>query len=413
MAGVANKERRHWRWRVGLTIGLHLAIVAHLVAWYVFDWTVIGAIDMQELFRHLIEQGTLTIGALFFLVLIAASLLWGRLFCGWMCHIGQIYDLTAPYLRKLGMGRFETRLGPLMALFILLFYYLRPSLEARKDVALHVDWNATAPWELLPGPIIGVSVLLLVWVAMPLSMGPRAFCRNLCPWGVLLGLGNKLAPWKVRRSGNCTNCGACGPACPMDIDVSRMINTDFAVKSVACTGCMQCVTACPEDALSFSLPTKTNRAPRDLPLLAQASRVPWWQELAFWTLTLAVGLVYDELYGLGIFMAYVLGTLLAWASIRVASLRKTWMIALIVIAWGIVVKDGMADYHWRAGERSMVVRDVEVAQVHYEKADALFWQSPTVLLYRLYVIYKGTGQEAKRKSIYDRYEARRAERKGD
>ena len=418
MAATA-KEKRMLKRRVLAFVILHALIGLHLLLWYVFDWHLIGAIDMQELFRNLIEKNVLTIGALFFLVFIGAGLLWGRLFCGWLCHIGQAYDLLAALYRKWGLPlkAFPLRLGPLMALFILVWFFLWEAVAHRMEQipqGLEVNMGLTEPWELLPGFWNGSLTLALVLLVLPMMLGPRTFCRNLCPWGVLLGMANRLSPLKVRRTGNCTMCGLCSPACPMDLDVSRLINTEFRVDSLRCTNCFQCVAACPENALSFALPRKENRRPQKRPLLKPLQWVSWPVEIVFWLLTLWVGLTYSELYGIGIFLAFTLGLIMAWCSYRVVVdfrrgpwLRRLAPALVLLLLWGVVFKDGLAHHHYKKGGQAWDQGNFALAQHHYERCDALFWLNPDLLYFRLYRIYKGSGQETKRKQLYDRFERRR------
>lgn len=416
---ATKRSRKHFKIRVLAFLVLHGLIIAHLISWYVYDHRVIGAIDMQELFRNLLEKGVLTAGALFFLILIGAGLIWGRLFCGWLCHIGQVYDLLVAGMNRWGlkMRAFPLRFGPVAAAFVLGYYFVRDALVNRAEATFSVDWGATEPWELLPGWINGTALLLLVWVVLPLIMGARTFCRNICPWGILLGFTNRFAPYKVRRVGDCTNCGACSPACPMDIDVSRRINVEFRVNSVACTNCLQCVAACPTEALAFTTRNKENREARSLPLLPPMKPIPFKKELLFWLLVCLVAFVYDEIYGVGIFLAWCLALLMAWCTLQWPELwRKARPMAVaaaltLLAGWACVGKDAMANHHWQQGHAAWEARDMEAVQHHYERADSLFWHTPTVLMYRLYMIYKATDQEAKRQALYDRYEIRRAKRK--
>ncbi len=422
----ARKQKRLTAWRVVAFATLHALILLHLALWYWFDWRVIGAIDAQELFRHWLEENLLTAGALFFLVAIALGLVWGRFFCGWLCHIGQTYDLIASLFRKwrIPMRPFPLRLGPYAALALLIYYFLAEALVNRLDAEpepFAVDWGAVEPWALLPGWLWGVTTLALALIVMPMALGPRAFCRTLCPWGVLFGVFNRASPYKIRRTGDCTVHGACSRSCPMDLDVSRLINERYHVSASACVNCMQCVAVCPENALRFSLPRAENRAPQRRPLLPKPARASWPVELAFWAMTAGFGFIYTELYGIGVFLAYIGGALAARLTIAAAvwARRQAWpgrvAPALLALAiWGVAAKDGAAKHYYVRGHQAWEARDFDRAQTCYERSDALFWQSPNVLFYRLYAIYKQTGQEQKRLHLYDRYEARRqAQGKGD
>ena len=48
-----------------------------------------------------------------------------------------------------------------------------------------------------------------------------------------------------------------------------------------------------------------------------------------------------------------------------------------------------------------------LGQHHLERADRFLWVSPNMLFYRLYAVYKATGQEEKGQALYQRYEVRR------
>jgi len=418
------KEAKQLRWRLFAFILLHTLIGLHLYLWYVADWKVIGAIDMQELFRHFLENNALTAGALFFLVAIGLGLLWGRYFCGWLCHIGQAYDLLAALYKKLGipMRIYALRWGAVMAAIILGYYFVREAVIHRitnPTPPMTVAMGLTTPWELLPGWVMGTLTLGLVLLILPIFFGPRVFCKHLCPWGVALGWTNHFSRLKVRRTGDCTMCGACSTACPMDLDVSRLINQDFHVNKVRCTNCLQCVASCPTDALKFTLAKHENREPQKRPLLAPLAYVPVWEEVSFWALCFFFGWVYGGFYGVGIFFAFSLGLLLAWLTIHAVKLvkkkRVLAVLALLLLtpAWVVTAKDGLAHYHYSKGRRAFIDKDFNSAQHHYEKSDSLMWVAPNNLLYHLYIIYKSTGQEAKRKALYDRYEQRRKAQKKD
>ena len=71
------------------------------------------------------------------------------------------------------------------------------------------------------------------------------WCRYLCPYGALLGLLGRLAPFKVTRDpATCTDCGRCTGACPARLSVHVMTR----VTSAECSSCQDCVAACPVKA---------------------------------------------------------------------------------------------------------------------------------------------------------------------
>ncbi len=177
---------------------------------------------------------------------------------------------------------------------------------------------------------------------------------------------------------------------------------------------MACTAACPTSALEFSLPQKENRSPQKRTLLPELPYPPLWLELLFWIMTGLVGFIYAELYGIGIFLGFSIGLIIARLTWQAAAYMRPMTnpkrlapILLIVFIWGIVTKDGVANFHYDRGRAAFINGDYDLAQTHYERSDALLWQTPNLLIYHLYIIYKSTGQEEKREALYHRYEERR------
>jgi polyferredoxin len=94
------------------------------------------------------------------------------------------------------------------------------------------------------GMVVLAAVLLLsLYVERP-------WCRWFCPFGALLGLFQRFAPWKVSRDPEaCSSCGCCTRVCPMRIPVHRETRVD----DTRCNRCGRCIDACPGHALSLSL----------------------------------------------------------------------------------------------------------------------------------------------------------------
>jgi polyferredoxin len=90
---------------------------------------------------------------------------------------------------------------------------------------------------------IGMTGLTVIGVLLALSVAvPNFWCRYLCPYGALLGLGSLLSPTTITRDAEeCIDCAKCAKACPSRLPVDTLPR----VRSAECTLCMQCVAVCP------------------------------------------------------------------------------------------------------------------------------------------------------------------------
>jgi len=77
----------------------------------------------------------------------------------------------------------------------------------------------------------------------------RAFCRYICPLGLILGLFNRISLLQIKLDKkSCVNCSLCQKKCPMGIDPRKSVN------SIECIKCGDCVRICP--AAGKKLPNK-------------------------------------------------------------------------------------------------------------------------------------------------------------
>lgn len=97
--------------------------------------------------------------------------------------------------------------------------------------------------------------LLLGLLAVPASLlvsrkaGYAAYCRGLCPLGLLAKWIGRIAPWRVRRTGSCRRCMACVRVCRQDAMGDPMTTSG---PNADCNLCRDCVAVCPQKALSIT-----------------------------------------------------------------------------------------------------------------------------------------------------------------
>ena len=188
-------------------------------------------------------------------ITIVATLVFGRVWCGWICPLGAILELFGPkgtrkmrpWFRQIKYFFLITIL--LMAVFgSLAFMYLDPITILIRGVADPIS----VILSIIESPGIRlvtlVSITLLVLTLVLNLVERRFWCRYLCPLGALVGLGSKFS-WFRRRVNetSCVKCGDCAKVCPMGAINPETIKHDPA----ECIMCMDCAAPCPKTAITF------------------------------------------------------------------------------------------------------------------------------------------------------------------
>lgn len=230
------------------------------------------------------------------LIVLGFTIVFGRVFCGWICPLGTLIDILTRFVPKTGK---RVRMGA--AKYILLTIVLASSLFGiqllgfadpfsllvrgmvfsidpmlKYIVSLVFDTvYASGPVWLsdITEPVYDflkefalpykqsvfylslMSFILLVTIILMDVFGRRFWCRNLCPLGGLLGLVSKIALFKRIPVKKCRHCGLCESDCRMDIFDSR-----DRFKMDECTLCMDCLEYCPDSITTFRVgsPLKGN-----------------------------------------------------------------------------------------------------------------------------------------------------------
>ncbi|ALC17138.1 ferredoxin-type protein, NapH/MauN family [Desulfuromonas soudanensis] len=181
-------------------------------------------------------------------VLAVYGVLGGRSFCGWVCPVGLLTDLSErlPGRRNRPRWRLGWK-GGVLALTLLLSLLLGlPVFETLSPIGI-------AGRALSFGPGAEVILLALI-VASELLLVRRLWCRSLCPLGGFYALIGRFSPLKVAyRRERCIHCGRCREVCfvpevlapPLEEGATR-------VKSGECSRCGACIGTCPVAALTLS-----------------------------------------------------------------------------------------------------------------------------------------------------------------
>lgn len=176
----------------------------------------------------------------------------GRAYCGWVCPINMVSDLSAWLRRKLSittpllnLPRGFKYLVLALSLVLSLLFGL-PAFEMINPVSM-----------LHRGVVFGMGFGLL-GVAMiflfDLFVLKNGFCGHICPIGATFSLIGKFSMLKVRHKvQNCTKCMKCIEVCPEKQVLDMIGKKDAKVTQMACIKCGRCIDVCGDRALEFSI----------------------------------------------------------------------------------------------------------------------------------------------------------------
>lgn len=207
-------------------------------------------------------------GLVLFMVFVGSGFLLRKSFCSWFCPIGTISEFTGALGQKILGRTFNPPQWIAYALYslkyLLLFFFIKiivfdmPVLASAQF--LQTDYNKVSDVKMLLFFLdLSYFSLKVILVLLVLSLFIKNFwCRYLCPYGALIGLGSLFGITKIKRNENtCISCHQCTRVCPQGIRVSEK----KAVHTPECSACMQCVEACPiKDTLNMTVgPKKVNK----------------------------------------------------------------------------------------------------------------------------------------------------------
>ena len=261
---LRNKNYKR-RWAVLWFI--QLLIIAHVVLWALskkygwFGGATLTPIEPSE-GMELVKNGVINAGAIFFILALISTLIFGRWFCGWGCHVVLLQDGCYWLLRKIGIRPkpFRSRLlmwfpfGLGVYMFIWpLFYrlavapFVQPDLQW-PDLKMHL--TTTEFWNTFPPAHIAVPFLFICGFLTVYVLGAKGFCSYGCPYGGFFKPLDKVSPMRIRVNENCGQCGKCTAACTSNVRVHEEVNIHKMVIDSGCMKIMDCVDACPNEALS-------------------------------------------------------------------------------------------------------------------------------------------------------------------
>ncbi len=263
LSAAPTPRRNFARWRALCLSLVYVVFAIHIIHWKISGKT-LAPLELNEV-MYTLELGIITAGFVFMCLLVLGTMIIGRFFCSWACHIMVLQDLCAWVLRKVGIrtkpirSRLLLLVPPLTAFYMFIWPQIIRAWHDKAFPAFHVatedeNWKSFITdnfWRNLPGPWIIALTFVVCGFVMVYVLGSRTFCTYVCPYGAIFGLADRFAPGNIRVSDACQQCGTCTAACTSGIRVHEEVKQHGRIVNPACLKDLDCVSACPQQALSY------------------------------------------------------------------------------------------------------------------------------------------------------------------
>jgi cytochrome c oxidase accessory protein FixG len=188
---------------------------------------------MEEFFIVLIAVIFLT----FLIVFI--TLMFGRIWCGWLCPQTVLVDFTR-YVDRAFSKNIVYKIASYAAVFLISII-----------VAASLIWYFVSPYEFFDrlfesnlGEIIwGFWIVLTAIIFLNFAFLRHKFCATVCPYAklqsALFDKKTLVIAFDPNRKEECMECMACVRTCPVGIDIRKGLNQ-------ACINCAECIDKCAE-----------------------------------------------------------------------------------------------------------------------------------------------------------------------
>lgn len=203
------------------------------------------------------SKGLITASVLVFTTLFFVSLLFGRVFCAWICPCGAMQEIlflandNKPKTGKLNYIKFFIWV-PWMIAIITLVLLVGGYKRAYYLFIIDHGISVSNIYMYIP-----YYIVILLFFLNSIIFGKRASCHYLCWMSPFMIIGRKISNFinisslriKAEKD-KCGRCNKCSKECPMSLEVKEMVDCG-EMENSECILCGKCVDSCPKGAIQF------------------------------------------------------------------------------------------------------------------------------------------------------------------
>ena len=188
---------------------------------------------------------------IWFTGLIPVTYFFGKVWCGWLCHLGALQEFVyLPARFNVFRGRKAMKIMKIIRWSLLALLIVQLAIEGR------IFFCKIDPFKtIFDIGILGSKYLVTKWILVGLLLATslfsyRPFCKSACPVGLMLGFVAKIPGASViGLKGECSQCKICNNACNQDAIIQK--NKYSILNNQDCIACGDCIDACKKHRLGF------------------------------------------------------------------------------------------------------------------------------------------------------------------
>lgn len=200
---------------------------------------------LQNVQLNLMGESKSWLGAAWFLALIPVVYLFGRVWCGWVCHLGAFQEiLYRPGRFKFLTSRKSQKILKVIRISLLVVLVAQVFIT-RSNLFKEID-PFKAAFNLYAANVVTWALLALLIISSVFVYRP--FCRAVCPAGVVFSwIGHIRNAFRLRFSKDCNYCRRCAKIC--GTNAIAFDRDEISLRQEDCLACGRCIEECSKEAI--------------------------------------------------------------------------------------------------------------------------------------------------------------------
>jgi hypothetical protein len=185
---------------------------------------------------------------LWFLLLLPATYLFGKIWCGWLCHLGALQEFLHQNRKwKILQSTRAQRVLKITQITVLILWIFQ-LIITRTNLFCEYDPFKVA-FNLMSANVLGYILLGVLLISSIFIYRP--FCRTTCPVGLILGWVSLLpGAKKLSMDSSCIQCKKCDTVCRSRALIHE--NKTTTLRTEDCILCGDCLSECSFKYLNVS-----------------------------------------------------------------------------------------------------------------------------------------------------------------